>query len=70
MEPIDLKTIGENIRKHRKARQIKQEWLAHKIGLNKSEISRLETGQRDTTIKILIEIATVLEIEPADLFIK
>jgi transcriptional regulator with XRE-family HTH domain len=70
MEPglITLKIIGNNIRKHRQLKQIKQEYLAKKAGLSISEISRIENGERDASLKALLVIAEILEIHPGDLF--
>lgn len=70
MEPdnLILKKIGANIKKLRKANHIKQEWLGRKTGLSKSGISRLENGERDTTIKHLIKIADVLQTNPSEFF--
>ena len=68
MPNITLKTIGANIRKHRQSKQFKQEWLAKKARLSVSEISRLENGRRDTTIKKLLDIADALKTHPADFF--
>jgi transcriptional regulator with XRE-family HTH domain len=69
MEPVEItnKTIGNNIRKHRMSKQIKQEYLAKKTGLSVSEISRIENGQRDTSVNKLLRIASALKIQPADL---
>lgn len=65
---ITLKTIGRNIRKQRQSRQIKQESLAREIRMSVSEISRIENGQRDTTIKKLLDIADVLKMHPTEFF--
>jgi transcriptional regulator with XRE-family HTH domain len=70
MEPskFSFETVGSNIRKHRLSKQIKQEYLAKKTELSKSEISRLENGLRDTTIKKLLKLAVALNIHPSELF--
>jgi len=71
MEPskINFERMGENIRKQREAKGIKQEWLAMKVNLDKSEISRIENGKRNTSVKMLLLIATVLEMDPSQLFL-
>jgi transcriptional regulator with XRE-family HTH domain len=66
---IRFESVGENIRRHRKAKRIKQEWLGKKVHLNKSEISRIEGGKRNISVKILLQIAVVLEIDPSQLLI-
>ena len=70
MEPdnLILKKIGANIKKLRQANHIKQEWLGKKTGFSKSGISRLEHGERDTTLMHLIKIADVLQTPPAEFF--
>ena len=69
MEPAEInpKSIGNNIRKERISKQIKQEHLAKESRISISEISRIENGHRDTSVKKLIRIATVLQVHPADL---
>ena len=70
MEPskINFEKVGENIRMHRKAKGFKQEWLGRKVNLNKSEISRIENGKRNTSVKTLVQIAVVLEIDLSRFF--
>jgi DNA-binding Xre family transcriptional regulator len=65
---ITLKIIGHNIKKIRLANRIKQEWLARKVRLSVSEISRLENGKRDTSVKKLLAIAEAMHCHPAELF--
>ena len=48
---IDFAKAGENIRRHREAKGIKQEWLGRKVKLNKSEISRIEKRQKKYVFK-------------------
>lgn len=55
--------IGAKIKKIREENKIKQEWLAMKVGLGKSEISRVENGKRGLSIKRLNKIAVVLNVE-------
>lgn len=68
-QKFHFKTIGENIKKARKSKGIKQEWLALKVHVDKSEISRIESGKRIPSLTALIEIAKVLETEPGLLFL-
>jgi transcriptional regulator with XRE-family HTH domain len=60
----NLKSIGGNIRRYRQSKGIKQEYLATRLGLTKSALSRIENGARDTTLKNILQIAVVLEINP------
>lgn len=65
---IQLTKIGDNIRKMRLNQHLKQEFLAQKIGLSKSEISRIESGNRCAKITKLVEIAKILNVNISDLF--
>lgn len=65
---IALEKIGARIRDVRMNKQIKQATLAKNVNLSKSEISRIENGQRETKIIKLLEIARVLDIKPSLLF--
>lgn len=65
---IALEKIGARIRDVRINKQIKQATLAKNVNLSKSEISRIENGQRETKIIKLLEIARVLDIKPSLLF--
>ena len=63
-----LKKIGQNIRRIRIEKGIKQEYVATKLGVTKSAISRIENGDRDTTLKNILQIATVLDVAAIDFF--
>lgn len=63
-----LKKIGQSIRKERTAKQIKQETLAKKVGLSKSEISRIENGKREIKVDMLREIALAIGIPVSSLY--
>lgn len=67
-ENYDVKKIGANIRKHRTAHQIKQEYLGKKVNLSKSEISRIENGRRNAGFGKIVEIAKVIGIPMIELF--
>lgn len=67
-ENYNLQGVGAIIRKHRVARQIKQEYLAKKVNLSKSEISRIENGRRNAGFGKIVEIAKVIGIPMAELF--
>lgn len=65
---ITLKTIGNNIRKHRLEKRLTQQYLANQTGLSGSEISRIENGKRNISLKLLLQIADTLGIPPAEIF--
>lgn len=63
------KKIGVKIKKVREKNNIKQEWLARKVGSGKSEISRIENGKRSLSILKLNQIAQALN-TPLSYFIE
>lgn len=63
-----LAHIGEAIRSARKDRRMTLDALAGEVGLSVTFLSRLERGQVACSIGNLLEIATVLELAPAQLF--
>ncbi len=62
------KRIGRRIRAERTAKLIKQETLAKRVSLSKSEISRIENGQRELKISKLFEIGDAIGINVSKLF--
>lgn len=62
-----LKSLGSNIAKYRKLKNIKQVDLAYKCEFEKSNMNRIEAGKSNVTIITLLKIATALELELKDL---
>lgn len=68
MDPRDLRdAFAANLRRLRHAKGIFQEDLAHQAGINRSYMSKLEKGASYPGLEIIAKLATVLEIEPAEL---
>ena len=65
---IYLKKIGANIRRERTSKLIKQEHLARKVGLSKSEIRRIENGKRETKLAVFRKIANEIGVPTSYLF--
>jgi len=63
-----LKDFGINLRKVRKRKSITQEKLAFSIGIEISQISRIERGILNTSISTIKAIANDLDIPVKDLF--
>ncbi len=61
--PELLKTIGENIRKHRKDKGLSQEELANLCDMDRTYLSDIENAKYNVTLKKLCEIANVLGVE-------
>lgn len=53
---MDYSSIGENIRKYRKARKMTQEVLAERAGLSVNYIGSIERGEKLPSLETFIEI--------------
>ncbi len=60
-------TVGENVRKHRKMRGLKQYELAKKVGVHRSAVSKWESSDHSFTVSTLRRIATALNVSVVDL---
>jgi transcriptional regulator with XRE-family HTH domain len=68
MDPRDLRqAFATNLRRLRHAKGISQEDLAYRAGINRSYMSKLEKGASYPGLEIIAKLATVLEVEPAEL---
>jgi transcriptional regulator with XRE-family HTH domain len=63
-----LKLFGNNLRLIRESRGYTQEQLANELGLEISQISRIERGVINTSIFTLYEISTFFKIDINELF--
>ena len=64
----DLKQIvGCNIKNVRKSRNLTQTQLAEQIGKHESSIRKYEKGLTDIPNEVILKIADVLEVSPAEL---
>lgn len=59
--------LNKNIKYIRLKRNISQQKLAEKIGVNRSTVSRIENGEIETTIDNAYKIAVYLNIPLGDL---
>ena len=60
--------ISERIKELRKVKQLSQQEIADKIGIDRAQYSRVETGKTEPTITSLQKIAQALEVDIADFF--
>lgn len=63
----ELKIIGENVVRLRKAQKMTQEDLCGKAEIDRSYLSEIENGKMNVTIKSLVAIANALDCELKDL---
>ena len=59
---MDLKTVGQNIKKYRIEKGIKQEALAEMADLTPNYIGMLERGDKTPSLNTLVNIANALGI--------
>ena len=64
------KTFAANLRRYRRAVGISQEELGHQAELDRTYVSSLERCNYSASIDVIEKLASVLEIEPADLLVK
>lgn len=63
-----LVTLGSNIKQHRTGRKLSQAALAEVCGLQKANLSRIESGKTNITMVTLLSIAEGLNVSVVDLF--
>ncbi|GGZ56386.1 helix-turn-helix domain-containing protein [Mesonia mobilis] len=63
-----LIAFGTNLKKVRRANGFTQEQLANDIGIEISQISRIERGVISTSISNVFKISRVLQVDIQDLF--
>ncbi|MCL9768881.1 helix-turn-helix domain-containing protein [Flavobacterium sp. HXWNR69] len=64
-----LKLFGKNLRNLRISKGFTQEQLANELGLEISQISRIERGVINTSIYTLYQISTFMKIEINEFFV-
>lgn len=61
-------TIGQNIRKWRELKGIKQQVLARELGITKASLSNIENNKSDVNLHRIEDIARCLGIDSMSLF--
>lgn len=62
-----LQALGNRIRDYRKKMGFSQQELAYRIGMEKSNLSVIETGKSNPQILTIIKIACALNLQPYEL---
>ena len=62
MEPVNLKEIGERLKKTRKALKLKQGPYAQKLEFSKTSISDYETGKKKPPFDMLVSLSRVFNV--------
>lgn len=66
---LNLKEIGNRIKKYRKQKGFTQAQLAEIIDISTIHMSHLETGSVATSLECMIKVCNALEVSPDDLLI-
>jgi len=66
---LDYKQIGQNIRKYRRRKGLKQRELAELINVSPQHISHIESGAGKLSLPVLVSITDVLEVDPNTLLL-
>lgn len=64
------KRVGSNVQKLRRQKGLSQEALAHSSGLHQTYLSGVETGRRNPSVGVLERLATALEIDISEFFVR
>ncbi len=59
--------VGETIRELRRQRALSQDELAARCGIYRTYLSRIETGEANPTLIVLVALAGALMVTPAEL---
>ena len=59
--------IGQKIRKYRKEKGLSQEQLAEKVNISVTHMSHIETANTKLSLPVLVDIATVLQVQTDEL---
>jgi len=60
--------FGNNLKRLRQDKGFSQERLANELGIEISQISRIERGILNTAVSTAYEISKILDVEVSDLF--
>lgn len=66
-ESTVLKNFGKRVRSLRRERGWTQEQLAEAAGLHENYVSRLETGNQEPGLFVILRLAQALGVAPGDL---
>lgn len=65
---LEIKAFGERFRELRKKKKLSQLDIEAMSGINRTEISRIENGQKNIEFFTIVKLAEVLEVDLYQLF--
>jgi transcriptional regulator with XRE-family HTH domain len=66
-DPAVAERFGENLRRVRRREDMSQEELARRAGLHRTEVGKLENGERVPRIDTLVRLADSMVVPPGEL---
>jgi transcriptional regulator with XRE-family HTH domain len=66
--PLPAATVGQRIRQYRQARSLTQTELARHIGIQQSDLSRIEKGEYRVSLDVLFRLLQVFEMSLGEFF--
>lgn len=60
-------TVGERLRKARQGQNLSLQQVAEKTHLSSATLSRIETSKQGLDLEVFLELAKVLDLDPAEL---
>jgi transcriptional regulator with XRE-family HTH domain len=64
------RAFGDRVRELRRNRDLSQQELAERAGLDRSYVNGTENGHRNVSLDTIDALARALEVEAADLFVR
>lgn len=64
---MDYYSIGQRIRKYRKAQHLSQEELAEQVGISVTHMSHIETGHTKLSLPVFVQLTRALGVAADDL---
>jgi transcriptional regulator with XRE-family HTH domain len=61
-------TVGQRIRQHRQERNLTQTELARQIGIQQSDLSRMEKGEYRVSLDVLFRLLQIFEMSLGEFF--
>lgn len=59
--------VGRNVRRRRQELGLSQEQVAHDAGITLRYMGKVERGQQNPSLDVMVRIASALNMKPADL---
>jgi transcriptional regulator with XRE-family HTH domain len=68
--PNFKRIVGNRIRKLRTSGNLTQDLLAERCGIYRTYLSRIEMGQANPTLLVLVALANSLDVQPFELLVQ